>query len=496
MKLSILLQGVQTSTFEDREITGITCDSRQVMPGYAFVCIPGTAQDGHQYAPQAVEKGAAVVIAQRDLGLANQVLVPSTRKAWAQMCANWFGRPAEKLNMIGVTGTNGKSTVTNLLKHILEHCGYKVGLVGTIQNLIGDQVFEARNTTPDPYELHGLLAKMVEAGCQYVVMEVSSHALDQDRVEGCHFAAGIFTNLTQDHLDYHGTMERYMEAKKRLFFQSGIAVINLDDQWAGPISEGVPAKVVTYSARQDIADYTAKNIRYLPDRVEFEFVGMGAIARVRLHLPGLFSVYNAMAAGTCALALGFSFDQVMEGLSSAEGVKGRAEIVPTGRDYTVIIDYAHTPDGIENIARTLKQCCTGRLVILFGCGGDRDRIKRPLMGAAAARYGDFLIVTSDNPRSEDPAAIIADILPGITGNTGADGQAEVDAGDGRTAKKVPYKVIENRVEAIHWALDHAQPGDIILLAGKGHETYQILKDKTIHLDEREIVRAHLGLARE
>ena len=344
-----------------------------------------------------------------------------------------------------------------------------MGLIGTIQNMIGDRVLPAGHTTPDPYDLQSMLALMEAEGCAYGVMEVSSHALDQERVEGCRFDAAVFTNLTQDHLDYHQTMERYMEAKKRLFRFCDAAVVNRDDDWAEKLTQGLDCRIVSYSAGDDAADYTARNIRSRPDGVDFELVGTGVIGRVRLSTPGEFSVYNALAAASCALVLGMPFDRVIEALGTMRGVKGRAEIVPTGRDFTIVIDYAHTPDGLENICRTLKDCSSGRLVTLFGCGGDRDKGKRPKMGAIAAALSDYLVITSDNPRTEPPDAIIRDILAGVE-----------DSG-------TPYTVIENRVEAIRWAVRHAQPGDTILLAGKGHETYQVLDSGIIHLDEREVV---------
>ena len=477
MKLYELLAGTGMSAGlvkEDTEIVSITCDSRRVEPGCLFVCIAGTAVDGHDFAQQAQQAGAAAVVVQRDMGLVNQLLVENSRMAWAQLCANWFGHPAARLKMVGVTGTNGKTTTTTLIKSMLEHEGHKVGLIGTIHNLIGDRVIPTKHTTPDPYDLQSLLALMVVEGCEYCVMEVSSHALDQRRVAGCEYEVGVFTNLTQDHLDYHGTMENYMLAKKEMFSISRYGIANLDDAWAERMTAGVPCPMTTYSVKNDAADYVARNVCYRADGVDFDLVGGERIGQVKMQIPGQFSVYNGLCAAAVCLQLGMDFERVVEALSAAAGVKGRAEVVPTGRDFTVVIDYAHTPDGLENICRTLKECCTGRLVTLFGCGGDRDKTKRPLMGATAAALSDYLVVTSDNPRTEEPAAIIEDILPGVR-----------DAG-------TPYTVVENRVEAIHWAIDNAQPGDTILLAGKGHETYQILKDETIHLDEREVVAEALA----
>ncbi len=472
MKLSALLQGVEPISnllTSDIDIVSITCDSRKVDAGSLFVCISGTAADGHLFAADAVEKGAVAVMTERDLGLPCQIVVPSTRHAWAQLSANWFDHPADRLRLIGVTGTNGKTTTVYLLKSILEAAGHKVGLIGTIQNMIGERILPAARTTPDTYELQSLFALMVAEGCTHCVMEVSSHALDQQRVGNCHFTAAVFTNLTQDHLDYHGTMENYMLAKKQLFYMCDTAIINADDAWSEPIAADLPCRVVRYSATDDTADFVAKNICQKPDGVRFELIGDNAINRIRLHIPGRFSVYNGLAAAACAISVGVPFDTVIDALDHALGVKGRAEIVPTNRDFTVVIDYAHTPDGLENICRTMKECCSGRLITVFGCGGDRDRTKRPKMGAIAAQYADIAVVTSDNPRTEDPAAIIEEIVAGMQ-NT-----------------KTPIKVIESRIDAIHWAIANAKAGDTVLLAGKGHETYQILSTGVIHLDEREVV---------
>ena len=467
MTVCELLKGIVDST-DETVVAGLTCDSRRVQAGYVFVCIAGTAVDGHKFARAAEEAGAVLVVTQQPMGLKRELTVPSTRCVWAQLCANWFGNPAEKLHLIGITGTNGKTSMTYMIKAILEKAGHKVGLIGTIQNMVGDRVLPSGHTTPDPYDLQSMLSIMHKEGCTYAVMEVSSHALDQDRVEGCRFDAAVFTNLTQDHLDYHKTMEAYCEAKRRLFTRAKRAIVNADDAWAQAIVKDFDGDVLTYSARSDSATYTARNIRARADGVDFELVGDGCIGRVRLPIPGRFSVYNAMASAVCALSLGISFETVLEALRGTCGVKGRAEVVPTDRDFTMIIDYAHTPDGLENICRTLKDCTNGRLVVLFGCGGDRDKTKRPQMAAIAAEIGDFVIVTSDNPRTEDPAAILRDVTAGLP-------------------EGCPHVVIENRIEAIAWAMKNAQPQDTILLAGKGHETYQILKTGSIHLDEREVI---------
>lgn len=455
------------------EITGVTCDSRAVKPGFAFVCIVGSKSDGHDYATAAIEKGAAVIIAERNLGLPNQITVSDTHAAFSGMCANWFGNPAKDLKLIGVTGTNGKTSVTYMLKKILEGQGFKVGLIGTIQNMIGEEILAAQNTTPNAYDLNSLFALMKAKGCTYVIMEVSSHALDQCRVYNLDFEAAMFTNLTQDHLDYHITMENYLAAKKKLFGMCKTAIINSDDDYAEKLAEGLKCKVVTYSAT-DNSTYSAKAINYKPTSVDYEFVSDSCINHVKVNTGGKFTVYNSLCALSCAVELGFNISEAASSLKELNGVKGRAEVVPTGKDFTVIIDYAHTPDGLKNILNTFRECEKNRLVAVFGCGGDRDKTKRPIMGSVAARYADYCIVTSDNPRSENPAEIIKDILVGMDGTP------------------TPYKVIENRIEAIKYAVATAQKDDIIVLAGKGHETYQILSTGTIHLDEREVVAEALA----
>lgn len=472
MKLSDLME--KCGKFGGLEITGVTCDSRHITPGCAFVCINGAVTDGHRFAAEAAKNGAAVVICEKDVSLENQIFVENSRVEFAKMSAKWFGEPAKKLKVVGVTGTNGKTSVSYMLKSILEHCGYKVGLVGTIQNMIGDEVLPSKNTTPSPYELQSMFSLMDKAGCTYCIMEVSSHALDQDRTYGIEFEAGLFTNLTQDHLDYHITMDNYLKAKKKLFSSCKVAVMNLDDSYFGEMSDGLECKVKTYSTINDAADYTAKNINLRPDGVDFVFAGVGLIGRIKTVIGGKFTPYNAMCAASCAVELGMPMEKISEAFSVMPGVKGRAEVVPTGRDFTVIIDYAHTPDGLENILRTFSDCEKNRLVAVFGCGGDRDRTKRPKMGAIAAKYADHVIITSDNPRTEDPEQIIADILEGIN------------------SSEKSIEVIANRTEAIKKAVQSAQKGDIIVLAGKGHETYQILKTGTVHLDEREIVAEALA----
>ncbi len=459
------------------EITGLTDDSRRVTEGFVFVAIQGAVQDGHCYVSAALERGASIVVVQRDMGVERQLILPDTHSAFAQMCAAYFGYPARQLKIIGITGTNGKTTISYLMKSILEAAGYKVGLIGTIQNMVGQKTLPSHNTTPGIYELNSLFDLMRKAGCTYAVMEVSSHALNQGRVDGLTFEVGLFTNLTQDHLDYHGTMENYMLAKKKLFFMSRAAVLNADDAWVGRLAQGLQVPTYYYSLRQ-AADFVAKDIEFRPDGVNFSVVHGEASAPVCLKTAGEFSVYNALCAAACATVLGFPLELTCRALSALPGVKGRAEVVPSGRNFTLVIDYAHTPDGLENILKTFRALPKNRLVVVFGCGGDRDRTKRPKMGAIAAKLADFCVVTSDNPRSENPGRIIQDIVAGMQDS------------------ETPYVVEENRIHAIHYAVTHAQPGDIVVFAGKGHETYQILSTGTIHLDEREVIADALATLKE
>lgn len=479
MLLSVLLDGIDPrGNVKDCEISGVTADSRQVESGAIFVCVKGGKSDGHDHATQAVAAGAAAVLCERDLGLKQQLLVPDTRFAYGVLCGNFYGNPARKLTLVGVTGTNGKTTVTCMLKHILESVGSKVGLLGTIQNEIDDITLPAKHTTPDPLALHSMLARMVGAGCRYAVMECSSHALDQQRLAGLHYDVAIFTNLTQDHLDYHHDMENYYHAKKKLFSMCDTAVINADDAYGQRLAEELTCDKITFSMESDTADYTAKDVRPFPDSSRFMLLGSGRIARVSLPIPGDFSVANAMAAGVACLALGLTIDEVASGLGSCSGVVGRIEVLPCDRGFTIIRDYAHSPDGIEKIITTMQKFALGRVVILFGSAGNRDRGKRSMMGEIATRLADFVIVTSDNPRDEDEMQIINDMLPGL-----------------HEHPATPLEIIPDRYVAIEWALAHALPDDILILAGKGHEEYQVLRGETICFDERRVVAELLAKLR-
>ena len=479
MKLQELLKGIEViecTASPELEISGVSADSRQVRPGGLFVAVPGFAADGHKFIPAAVKNGAAAVICEKKPQIdVPYVLTGNARHALAMAAANWYGHPADSMTMIGVTGTNGKTTVTYLLKTVLEKTlGAKVGLIGTIQNMIGDRVLDTERTTPESIELQKLFAEMRDAGCTHVVMEVSSHALALSRVDGVHFHVGVFTNLTEDHLDFHKTMLDYCDAKAKLFQRCDVGVMNLDDLYCDRIRRQASCRILTYSTKDKAADLVAKNIRLKSDRVETDVVTGNEISRAELRIPGAFSVYNALAVIGTGLALGLSLSELTAALRQAHGVKGRMEVVPTpGKDYTVLIDYSHTPDSLENILRAVRGFCTGRIIAVFGCGGDRDPFKRPVMGKIAAELSDLAIVTSDNPRTEDPYKILRQILAGMQDT------------------ETPYEVIESRVSAIGRAMELAQKDDVIVLCGKGHETYQEIGHEKHHLDEREVVASYL-----
>jgi len=480
MKLKELLQNLsvlEMTADPELEIRNVVYDTRkEISPGSLFVAISGFVFDGNTYISKALEQGAvAVVTSRKPETEVPYILVESDRAALATIGANYFGNPAKAMTMIGVTGTNGKTSVTLLLKHVLEKtAGAKVGLIGTAQNMIGDQILSAERTTPEGFELHRLFAQMRDGGCTHVVMEVSSHAIALERVAGIRFQAAAFTNLTEDHLDFHKTMEAYCDTKAILFQNCESGVLNRDDQWFERIRKDATCRLLT-TAVEDDAMLKAENIEYRADGIRFTAVTEAENAPVFLGIPGKFTVYNALTVLGLSLQLGVSLKAAAEALATAKGVKGRVEVVPVpGKEYTVLIDYAHTPDGLENILSSVKQFCKGRLIAVFGCGGDRDPVKRPIMGRIGAELADIAIVTSDNPRSEAPMDIISDILKGIP----------------EDRKNVT--VIENRVKAIFYAMDIGQKDDIIVLAGKGHETYQEICGVKHHLDEREVVAEHLA----
>lgn len=398
------------------------------------------------------------------------VLVSDTHEALALLAACFYGNPTARMTVIGVTGTNGKTTTTYLLKQLLEKTkNARVGLIGTNQNMIGDEILPASRTTPDALSLQKLFAQMAEAGCEYAVMEVSSHALAQKRTAGIHFAAGIFTNLTQDHLDYHGTMETYCDAKARLFDACDIAAVNGDDLWTPRVIRDFSGRVITFG--QGLTnELVAYRPQYANDVVHFDVCSDTDHVSTSIGIPGAFSLYNALGALAAMQALEVDLPTAARALRNCTGVRGRCEVVPVPAPYTVIIDYAHTPDGLKNILTTVCGFAENRVIAVFGCGGDRDRTKRPRMGKIGAALADFAVLTSDNPRTEDPYAILREVYAGMA------------------EENTPFAVIEDRREAIRFALRMAHSGDVVVLCGKGHETYQIIGTTSCPLDEREVVQ--------
>jgi len=466
---------------DDAEITSIERDSRCVREGALFACIAGAHVDAHSFIPNVARAGARAILTERenvDVPAGLSVLhVPNIQEALDVIVPYFYDYPARSMRVIGITGTNGKTTTSYLLRAILCHAGKRVGLVGTIQVMMEDEVFPTANTTPDVIVMQQLLAEMRTRGMDAVVMEVSSHALDQGRVAGIEFDTAVFTNLTQDHLDYHKTMENYARAKARLFdlvSEQGVkegktAILNADDAAAKTMRAHTHCPLITYGVDMP-ADLTARKIHLGQDGMELTIAYAGAeLPAVQTGITGLFNVYNVLAAAGAALAEQVPASDITAALAAFSGVPGRFELVRAGQDFSVIVDYAHTPDGMENVLRTARAVTTGRVITVFGCGGDRDRTKRPIMGRIAAELGDVIVLTSDNPRTEDPAAILdeveAGVLPAIGGK--------------------PYEKLVDRRTAIFHAVQTACAGDTVVILGKGHETYQILKDGTIHFDDRE-----------
>ncbi|TAN24418.1 MAG: UDP-N-acetylmuramoyl-L-alanyl-D-glutamate--2,6-diaminopimelate ligase [Acidobacteria bacterium] len=476
MRLDDLLHGIavrQKMGTLPAEIAGLHYDSRQIQPGWAFVAIQGLEADGHTFIPQAVAKGTRLILSERPAPQPAPVAwvqVENARQALAQAAANFFGQPSQRLQLIGVTGTNGKTTTTFLIEAMLRQAGWTTGLLGTIAYHVGAAVEASPHTTPESYDLQKLLRRMVDAGCRAAVMEVSSHALALARVYACSFAAAVFTNLTQDHLDFHGSMENYAAAKRQLFLGQGApppraAVVNADDRASEGMVRGFAGPVLRYGMGAS-SDLRAAAITYTPEGTRYRLEGpAGLRAEVTSPLVGRVNVLNSLAAIGVGLSLGLEAEKIVAGIPRWPHVRGRFERVAAGQPFTVLVDYAHTPDALTNVLAAARELARGRLLLVFGCGGDRDRGKRPLMGQAAAAGADWVIVTSDNPRSENPEAIIADILQGIPHPAGG---AEPD-----------------RARAIAKAMGEAKAGDTVVIAGKGHETYQILGTETRHFDDAE-----------
>ena len=478
MKLRELLKDIpvlECTADLEKDICDVHYDSRKVTPGSLFVAVTGFASDGNKFIPMALSKGAcAVVTAKKPEGEVPYVLVESDRLALALLGCNFFSHPAKSMTMIGITGTNGKTSTTLLLKQVLETVlGAKVGLIGTMANMVGDEEIPTERTTPESFDLQALFGRMRDAGCSHVVMEVSSHAVTLERIGGTHFDVAAFTNLTEDHLDFHKTMDAYCDAKAELFRRCDKAVVNADDSYAHRILVAAGCPVLTTSVAEEKGLH-AKNLELFSEGIRFIAACDGEETAVTLPIPGKFTVYNALTVMGVAKQLGISLSDCARALKDAKGVKGRVEVVPTpGMPYSILIDYAHTPDGLENVLSSVRHFCKGRLISVFGCGGDRDPIKRPVMGKIGVELSDIAIITSDNPRTEDPMAIIEDILKGVNQELGE------------------YIVMEDRRAAIRYAMDIAEKDDIIVLAGKGHETYQDIGGYKHHLDEREEVAAHL-----
>lgn len=476
MKLKALCESlpylVDTRGDLDTEIEMVTSSSRAKTSNGLFFCIVGARYDAHDFAYEAIQNGCVALMVERFLPLdVPQLLVSDGRAGMARIAAAFYDFPAKKMKLVGITGTKGKTTTTYFLKAVCEHAGYKCGLIGSTGSMIGNRHMDSHLTTPDPIELQQTLRKMADAGVQVVCMEVSAHAIDMNRLDGMTFEAGCYTNLSQDHLDYFYNMERYFETKKR-FFSSGMVVngaFNADEE----TTERILKNITVPSLRYGIAvpsDLFARNIEISEDGVCFQIVLHDVEeVSVQLRMTGRFNVYNALAAASCALILGIGLEDIRDGLESVTSVPGRIEMLQTGTPYKVILDYSHSPDALENILKTVRQFTRKRVIALFGCGGDRDQGKRPMMGDVGGRLADFCILTSDNPRTEDPMVILAAVEKGIK----------------PTGK--PYVVIENRREAIRYALEMGEDGDIIVLAGKGHETYQEIMGIRRPFDEKVIV---------
>ena len=469
MLLSKLLEDVKTqSEYSDVSVSDVTDSSSRIIADCVFVAIKGTNFDGHDFVHEALAKGAAIAVVSHDMGVDRQIIVENTREAYALMCRTYFGKPDTELAVIGITGTNGKSSTAALLCDAFSELNIPSGSIGTLGNRVGNKMFPTAYTTPAPYELYRLLRLMVNDGIKHAVIETTSQAFDQNRLSGITFEVGVFTNLTQDHLDYHGSIENYKACKKQLFLNSKNCIINSDDEAAGYMADGVPGKVITYSVDGE-SDYKAADLSFDEDGVAYKLNGTAIVS----HPPAKFSVYNSAAAVAALECVGIPFADACDAVNDTASLKGRLEIIKTDTDYKVVIDYAHTPDGFEKVLEAVRGYTAGRVIVVFGCGGDRDKTKRPKMGRVAADLSDIAIITTDNPRTEDPVVIIKEILMGMVGSR---------------AKTMTFL---DRTEAIENALSLAKSGDTVLLAGKGHETYQIIGTERVHYDEREIVRGIL-----
>jgi UDP-N-acetylmuramoyl-L-alanyl-D-glutamate--2,6-diaminopimelate ligase len=483
MKLKELLDNVTYKLIQgsmETEVQSIAYDSRKVVRDSLFVCIKGFKIDGHRFIGEAVSQGAvAILVENEDISVPSHVVViqvTSTRKALSKLASAFYGHPAERMNVVGITGTNGKTSTNMIISSILETLGFRTGVVTTIEIKRGNQVIatdRTTHTTPESLDLQAIFSEMIQEGVSHLIMEATSMGLELHRVDDCNFYIGVFTNLTQDHLDDHGTMENYLKAKMKLFKMCKHGVINTDDPVSEMIKGEATCSIMTYGINSE-AEVRALNIRMMPEGSNFTLSIYGEEREVRYRIPGTFSVYNALAAaGVCSL-LGLTIDEIVRGLESVEGVKGRIERIPSPKGYSVFIDFAHSPDALQNILQTIRQIATGKMITVFGCGGDRDKTKRPIMGEIAGRISDYCVITSDNPRSEVPLLIIEDIEAGLA-TTGCD-----------------YIKIEDRTSAIEHALQIAGTDDVVVICGRGHENVQELKDRVIHLDDAEIVHRFIN----
>jgi UDP-N-acetylmuramoyl-L-alanyl-D-glutamate--2,6-diaminopimelate ligase len=460
------------------------------------VAVRGFHSDGHQFISQALKQGAVAVVAEQKsvtaAGGAPLITVKDSRKALALLADAFYGHPSQRLKLVGVTGTNGKTTTTYLVKSIVEDAGGTAGLIGTIDYRVGGRIYPAPNTTPESLDLQRLLAEMTNLGADTCIMEVSSHALALGRTEGCRFAVAAFTNLTQDHLDFHETMESYFDAKLLLFKgldRGAVAVINRDDARATDIIGATKAKVITTGLSRQADVRPEGTVRHGIHGLAFDIATPSGTMAVESPLVGRHNVYNILTAVAIGTALGFRTDVIARGIRTMKAVPGRMEKVAEGMPFGVIVDYAHTEDALERLLEAVREIAAGRVITVFGCGGDRDRTKRPKMGGAAAKGSDVVIVTSDNPRTEDPLAIIGEIEGGMVSS--GTKIAALDKAGKDSAGRTPYLVIPDRREAISAAIGIAKPGDVVVLAGKGHEDYQIIGEKKLHFDDREVARDEL-----
>ena len=460
---------------KELDIDNIVYDSRKVVPDSMFICITGFKTDGHIYIDQAIQKGATAIMIEKDLDTyvdgITYIKVKNTRKTMAVIAKNFYQNPSKELDLIGITGTNGKTSTTYMIKSILEVSNKKTNLIGTIANYIAGEEIEADRTTPESIDLQRMFRKMVDYNIDACVMEVSSHSLELQRVMGSEFKIGVFTNLTPEHLDFHESIDKYLNAKKKLFYQTSLCnIINIDDKGGRKILEEISklsTPILTYGLKKD-ADIFAQNIEMSMKHISFDLITPKYTEKIIVNIPGKFTVYNALAAIAVSYGLGIDIKYIKEGLSNIKGVAGRMESIDEFSNFAVIVDYAHTPDALENLIKSAREFTQNRLITVFGCGGDRDPKKREIMGKISGEYSDLTIITSDNPRSEDPMKIIKMIEKGIK-STNAN-----------------YFIEENRREAIALALRNAQKGDVVLIAGKGHETYQIVGDEIFEFDDKKV----------